>query len=66
MINEQKRQVFEEEAGKRMAVLQADNPDCSFSVVVYDSGIREGEVVVQKEKPRGEITDYVIGSANEL
>lgn len=65
MINEQKRQMLEGEAEKRMTGLQTENPDCSFSVVVYDSGIREGEVVVKKEKPSGEITDYVIGSANE-
>ena len=57
--------MFEEEANEKMKDLVLKNPHCIFGVVVYDAGTREGEVVIQKEKPSGEITDYVIGCANE-
>lgn len=65
MINEHKRQQLEAKANAKLADLQEKNPDCNFSVLVYDAGTREGEVVVQKENPEGQITDYVIGSAQE-
>lgn len=66
MINERKLQQLEEKAREKLTGLQTKNPDCIFGVVIYDAGNREGEVVIQKEKPGGEITDYVIGSADEL
>lgn len=65
MINERKRKELEEKAGEKINGLQEKNPNCTFRVVVYESGTREGEVVVQKEKPDGEITDFVIGSAQD-